>query len=171
MLRIFIFPRGRTYSAPSDTLVGKVVELITTPGEARERLSQQAYTTVEPGNPVGLLEEALQLSIELAPLERRLRQARKEGLIHAEDLGRQIGEAAEAEVISKKEAAELQAYHDKVTALLAVDDFAPEEMSRATAEPAPDPSPKPAKKAAKRKQSPRKKVATNKAGSKKKTAS
>lgn len=171
MLRIFIFPRGRTYSAPSDELVKKVVKLVTTPGEARERLSEQAYTTLEPGNPVGLLEEALQLSIELAPLERRLRQARKEGLIHAEYLGQQIGEAAEAEVIGKKEAAELQTYHDKVSALLAVDDFAPEEMSRKTAEPAPDPTPRPAKKAAKRKQAPRKKVARKKTGSKKETAS
>jgi acyl-CoA dehydrogenase len=169
MLRIFIFPRGRTYSAPSDQLVKKVVELMTTPGEARERLSEQAYTTLEPGNPVGLLEEALQLSIELTPLERRLRQARKEGLIHAEYLGQQIGEAAQAEIISKKEAAELQAYHDKVSALLAVDDFAPGEMSRTSAEPAPDPAPKPAKKAAKRKQAPRKKVARKKTGSKKKS--
>jgi acyl-CoA dehydrogenase len=170
MLRIFIFPRGRTYSAPSDDLVKKIVGLMTTPGEARERLSEQAYTTMEPGNPVGLLEEALQLSIELAPLERRLRQARKEGLIQAEYLGQQIGEAAQAEVISKKEAAELQAYHDKVFALLAVDDFAPEELARTTAEPAQDPSPKPAKKAAKRKQAPRKKVARKKTGSKKKSA-
>jgi acyl-CoA dehydrogenase len=171
MLRIFIFPRGRTYSAPSDQLVKKVVELVSTPGEARERLSEQAYTTLEPGNPVGLLEEALRLSLELAPLERRLRQARKEGLIHAEYLGEQIAEAAQAEVISEKEAAELQAYHDKVSALLAVDDFAPEEMGRTSAEPAPDPTPKPAKKAAKRKQAPRKKVARKKSGSKKESAS
>jgi len=170
-LRLFIFPRGRTYSAPSDELSKKIVALMTTPGEARERLSEQAYTTVEPGNPVGLLEEALQLSIELAPLERRLRQARKEGLIQAEYLGQQIGEAAQAEVISKKEAAELQAYHDKVFALLAVDDFASEELAHTTAEPAQDPSPKPAKKAAKRKQAPRKKVATKKVSRKKKTAS
>jgi len=169
-LRMFIFPRGRTYSAPSDELGKKIVDLMTTPGEARERLSEQAYTTVEPGNPVGLLEEALRLNIELAPLERRLRQARKEGLIQAEYLGQQIGEAAQAEVISKKEAAELQAYHDKVFALLAVDDFAPEELARTTAEPAQDPSPKPAKKAAKRKQAPRKKVATKKVSRKKKTA-
>jgi acyl-CoA dehydrogenase len=108
-LRIFIFPRGRTYSAPSDELVHKVVELVTTPGEARERLSEQAYTTIEPGNPVGLLEEALQLGIELAPLERRLRQARKEGLIGAEYLGQQIEEAANAEVIDKQESSEAQA--------------------------------------------------------------
>jgi acyl-CoA dehydrogenase len=166
-LRLFIFPRGRTYSAPSDELSKKIVDLMTTPGEARERLSEQAYTTVEPGNPIGLLEEALQLSIELAPLERRLRQARKEGLIKAEYLGQQIGEAAQAEVISKKEAAELQAYHDKVFALLSVDDFAPGDLSRTSAKPEPDPEPKPAKKAAKRKQAPRKKVASKKAASKK----
>jgi len=53
MLRIFIFPRGRTYSAPSDEISAKVVAVMTTPGEARERLSQFAYTTLEPGNPLG----------------------------------------------------------------------------------------------------------------------
>ena len=158
-LRIFIFPRGRTYSAPSDELVHKVVELVTTPGEARERLSEQAYTTIEPGNPVGLLEEALQLGIELAPLERRLRQARKEGLIRAEYLGRQIEEAANAEVIDKEEAAKLQDYHDKVFGLLAVDDFAPEELRRTGGELAESTSPQPARKAAKRKKVAKKKAA------------
>jgi len=139
--------------------VHKVVELVTTPGEARERLSEQAYTTLEPGNPVGLLEEALQLSIELAPLERRLRQAHKEGLIRAEYLGQQIEEAASAEVIDKDEAAKLRDYHHKVFALLAVDDFAPEDLRRTAGRPAEPASPKPVKKAAKRKQAPRKKVA------------
>ena len=166
-LRMFIFPRGRTYSAPSDELVHKVVELVTTPGEARERLSEQAYTTVEPGNPVGRLEEALQLSIALAPLERRLRQARKEGLIRAEYLGLQIEEAENAEVIDKDEAARLRDYHDKVFALLAVDDFAPEDLRRTAGMPADAASPKPATQAAKRKQAPRKKVAKKKASRKK----
>ncbi len=166
-LRIFIFPRGRTYSAPSDELVHKVVALVTTPGEARERLSEQAYTTPEPGNPVGLLEQALQLSIELAPLERRLRQAHKEGLIRAAYLGQQIEEAASAEVIDKDEAAKLRDYHDKVFALLAVDDFAPEDLRRTGGKSAEPASPKPAKKAAKRKQAPRQKVAKKKVSRKK----
>ena len=167
-LRIFIFPRGRTYSAPSDDLVHKVVDLVTAPGEARERLSEQAYTTVEPGNPVGLLEEALQLSIELAPLERRLRQAYKEGLISSEYLGRQIDEAANAEVIDKDEAAKLRDYHEKVFSLLAVDDFAPEDLRRTSGKEAEQPSPEPAKKAAKRKQAPRQKVSGKKKASRKK---
>ena len=161
-LRVFIFPRGRTYSAPSDDLGKKVVELMTTPGEARERLSEQAYTTLEPGSALGQLEEALTLSIELAPLERRLRQAYKEGLIRSEYLGEQIDEAKRAEVINNREAAELHAYHDKVFALLAVDDFAAEDLARNSATTTTEPAPKPAKKAAKRKQSPRQKVARKK---------
>ena len=131
-LRIFIFPRGRTYSAPSDKLSHKVVDLMTRSGEARERLSRDAYTTLEPGNPLGLLQQALELTEKYAPMERRLRQAQREGLIDSDYLGTQIEEAEKAGVIAKKEAAELRDYHAKVSALLAVDDFAPEELRRAT---------------------------------------
>jgi acyl-CoA dehydrogenase len=129
-LRVFIFPRGRTYSAPSDEIGQKVVQMMTRSGEARERLSREAYTTLEPGNPLGLLQEALELSEKYLPMERRLRQAEREGLIHPGALGGQIDEAEHAGVISKKEAAELRDYHDKVASLLAVDDFAPEELAR-----------------------------------------
>jgi len=161
-LRVFIFPRGRTYSAPADDLVQKIVALITVPGEARERLCERAYTTIEAGNSVGLLEEALRLSVELAPLERRLRQAHREGLIRSEYLGTQIDEAAAAEVIDGNEAKALRAYHDKVAALLAVDDFAPEELGRSRRSPDAESAPAAPRKAAKRKQVPRQKVARKK---------
>jgi acyl-CoA dehydrogenase len=131
LLRCFIFPRGRTYSAPSDDLVRKIVGLVTRPGEARERLSRQAYTTLEPGSPLGLLQEALELSEQMAPLERKLRQSLKEGLIQSSYLGYQIDEAELAEIITKAEAKDLRDYHRKVMDLLAVDDFAPEDIGRA----------------------------------------
>ncbi len=130
MLRIFIFPRGRTYSAPSDELGRKVVDLMTHSGEARDRLSQQAYTTLEPGNPLGLLQEALLLSEAMAPLENKVRQAQKDGLIHSTYLGQQIDEAESADIISKAEASQMRDYHQKVLDLLAVDDFAPEDFGR-----------------------------------------
>jgi len=159
LLRVFIFPRGRTYSAPADELGEKVVELITTAGEARERLSQYAYTTLEPGNPLGLLQEALELAEANAPLEKRLRQARKEGLIRSEYLGLQIDEALTAEVITADEAAALRDFHEKVYALLSVDDFAPDELGRTGAKPAESDRPR---KAAKRKAAPRKKTSSRK---------
>jgi len=167
-LRVFIFPRGRTYSAPSDEIGQKVVDLMTRSGEARERLSRQAYTTLEPGNPLGLLQEALELSEKYSPMEKRLRQAQREGLIRSSSLGAQIEEAEHAGVISKKEAAELRVYNEKVSALQAVDDFSPEELARSQhvtdIVPEPIPAPKPKKKAAK------KKAVRKKAKSKKKTS-
>ncbi len=129
-LRCCIFPRGRTYSAPSDELGQRIVHLVTRTGEARERLSEQAYTTMEPGNPLGLLQEALSLSEQLAPLEKRLRQARKEGLIRSEYLGHQIDEAAAAEILDAGEVEALRAFHGKVADIMAVDDFAPDEIGR-----------------------------------------
>ena len=130
LLRCSIFPRGRTYSSPADSLGDTVVDLITHSGAARERLSRQAYTTLEPGNPLGLLQEALELSEKLAPLEHKLRQAYKEGLLQSDYLGYQIDEAERAEIINNEEAAELRNYHEKVQALLSVDDFAPGEFDR-----------------------------------------
>jgi len=163
-LRRFIFPRGRTYSSPADELGSKIVDLITRTGEVRERLSQQAYTTVEPGNPIGLLQEALALSEELAPLQKRLWQAQREGLIAAEYLGHQIEQAAGAEVINEDEAAQLRRYHEKLTVLMSVDDFPADEIGRvgAAGKPAPSPETMPLKPAARS-------AAKSKATAKKKT--
>ena len=168
LLRLFIFPRGRTYSSPSDAIGAKVVELMTTPGEARERLSQFAYTTLEPGSPLGLLQEALELAEQNAPLERRLRQAQKEGLIKSDYLGLQIEEAEKAQVISKAEARTLVSYHEKVLALLAVDDFAPDELAR-TPRQAPPAEEKAARNVTKKKAN-KKSTTTKRAASRKKPA-
>jgi hypothetical protein len=51
-------------------------------------------------------------------------------LLRSEYLGHQIDEARTAEIISADEARKLRDYHEKVTALLSVDDFAPHEIGR-----------------------------------------
>jgi acyl-CoA dehydrogenase len=48
LMRLVIFPRGLTYFAPSDRLGREIVNLITRPSEARERL-QDAGTRQRPG--------------------------------------------------------------------------------------------------------------------------
>ena len=162
LLRCFVFPRGRTYSAPSDDLVTKIVKLVTRPGEARDRLSQQAYTTLEPGNPLGLLQEALELSEQMALLEKKLRQSQKEGLIQSDYLGHQIDEAESAGVVTKTEANDLRSYHRKLMDLLAVDDFAPDEIGRAVSHRETSASKPAAKKAAAKKKVAKKKTVSKK---------
>ncbi len=71
VMRFLILPRGRAYSAPDDRLGRKVADLVMSPTEARERLCQYMYWTLEPTNPFGLLQEALVLAQTAEPLEKR----------------------------------------------------------------------------------------------------
>ena len=129
-LRFYIFPRGRAYSPPPDELTNKVSNIITSSGEARERLSEYAYTTIEPGNPLGLLQEALVLSEKTALIEAKLRQARKDGLIKSDYLGHQIDEAEKQKLLNPMEIQQLKSLHEKVSELLSVDDFDQSEIGR-----------------------------------------
>jgi len=128
LLRLIVFPRGRGFSSPRDTLSRRIVELVISPGEARDRLCEGVYRTVEAGNPLGLLQEAMELSIEVAPLEKKLRKGMKDGVIHALDFGRQLEQGVAAGIITVEEADRLRLVDEKVMALINVDDFAPEEL-------------------------------------------
>ena len=128
-MRVLIFPRGLTYSAPSDRLDFTVVDLVMTPSEARDRLTHGIYKTVEPGNPLGLLQEALVLSLTTETLEKRIRvEGTKTGRVTALDLPGQIDQAMAAGILSADEAAQMRAYDAKVMDLVHVDDFAPGDL-------------------------------------------
>ena len=96
-----------------------------------------AYTTVEPSNPLGLLQEALVLAQTAEPIEKRLRvEGVKTGKVTALDLPSQISQALAAGIISETEAATLRDYDRRVMELIAVDDFAPHELGAQVEEPA-----------------------------------
>ena len=129
VMRLMVLPRGLTYSAPSDRLGASIAELISTPSEARERLGHYIYKTVEPTNPLGLLQEALILSQTAEPIEKRIRvDGVKTGKVTALDLPSQISQALAAGIISETEAAMLRDYDRKVMDIINVDDFAPNEL-------------------------------------------
>jgi acyl-CoA dehydrogenase len=128
-MRLVIFPRGRTYFAASDRLGRQIVEPLMMPSEARERLSDGIYRTLEPGNPIGLLQEALVLSMTAEPLEKRIRvEGVKAGRISALDLPGQIEQALAIGLVTAAEADFLREYDRKVMDLVNVDDFASEEL-------------------------------------------
>src|SRR2546430_1502860 len=130
LMRALIFPRGRVYSAPDDRLGRKVAGLVTSPTEARERLCQYIYWTLEPANPLGLLQEALLLAVQLEPLEKRIRvEGVKTGKVTALDLPGRIQQALAAGIVSETEAAALRDYDRKVMELIHVDDFEPQELA------------------------------------------
>jgi acyl-CoA dehydrogenase len=129
-LRLAIFPRGRMFSAPADTLGLEIAELMISPTPTRERLADCIYKAAEPGNPVGLLHEALLAAERVKPLERRVHDAKKAGEIQSDDTPGQIREAEEKGILNADEAAEVRDFDELVMALTGVDDFAPDELRR-----------------------------------------
>ena len=136
-MRFFIFPRGRTYSAPSDPLGQRIVDTILHTSVTRDRVTNGVYRTVEPNNPLGLLHEALVLADSAEPLEKRVRvDGVKTGKVTALDLPGQIQQSLAAGILSETEAAVLRDYDRRVMDLINVDDFAPEDLAAASAPPA-----------------------------------
>jgi acyl-CoA dehydrogenase len=138
LMRLVIFPRGRTYFAASDRLGRTIVEPLMMPSESRDRLCHGIYRTVEPGNPIGLLQEALELAVRAEPLEKRIRvEGVKTGRVTALDLPGQLEQALALGLIGAADAEFLREYDRKVMDLVNVDDFTSEELMadvQATAE-------------------------------------
>jgi acyl-CoA dehydrogenase len=138
VMRVLIFPGGRSYSAPSDRLGRTLADAILNPTEVRERLSRFVYRTLEPGNPLGLLHEALVMAQSAEPVEKRIRvDGVKTGKVTALDVPGQIAQALAQGIVSEHEAAMLRDYDRKVMDLISVDDFDPRELA---AEAAPEPA-------------------------------
>ncbi len=138
-MRLVIFPRGLTYSAPSDRLGRKIAELVTSASETRDRLCHGVYRTLEPTNHLGLVHEALVATIAAEPLLKKIRvEGVKTGRVGALDLPGQIREAAAAGIISEQEAAQLREYDRKAMNIVHVDDFDPRELMAGQSQESPD---------------------------------
>jgi len=129
-MRFFIFPRGQTYHAASDRLGLDIVEQMLHTSMPRDRLTNGVYRTIEPGNPLGMLQEALVLADAAEPLEKRVRvEGVKTGRVTALDMPGQVQQALAAGILTETEAAMLRDYDRRVMELIHVDDFTTEEMA------------------------------------------
>jgi len=128
VLRLLIFPRGRTYHAPADKLGQQIVKLLTRPTEARERLTANIYKGDDPRNMPRRLQKVLEQVEANALLSRKLQDAVRSKLISAEDEVAAIHEAREAGILTEDEATSLLAQDAAVMEMIRVDDFAPETL-------------------------------------------
>jgi acyl-CoA dehydrogenase len=130
LLRLCIFPRGRMYSAPADELGREIVALLTRPTETRLRLCDGIYAAREPGCPLGQLQSALEMAEQVSPLESKVREAMRAGVVEPGEIHQRLDQARERGVLSPEEAALLQRFDATVMALTAVDDFDAAELGR-----------------------------------------
>jgi acyl-CoA dehydrogenase len=123
LLKFAVQPFGARRFGPDDDLIRQCADLLLTPSATRDRLTGGLYHgRGEDG--VALLDHAFAMVIAHEPLAERLRKAH----IHNPD------EALAKGVISRNEADQLRAMNEAVAAVIAVDDFAPEDLARRPAD-------------------------------------
>jgi acyl-CoA dehydrogenase len=118
MLRFLLLPLGPRRRGPSDRLTEACADLLLAPSAARDRLTVDIFHGTG-DNGLALLERAFALTVATQPLRERMHKA------HVRD----IDKARQQGLINDAEAASLQAAGEAVAAAVAVDDFAPEELS------------------------------------------
>ena len=74
----------------------------------------------------------MELAEEVKPLERKVFDAKRRGEITADDTHGQIEEAQKKNIITATEAKQITVFSEQVMALIAVDDFTPEELLQHT---------------------------------------
>jgi acyl-CoA dehydrogenase len=121
LLRLLVQPLGPRRRGPSDRVIERCAAILTSPCVARDRLIVDLFHApdTEHENGLGLLERAFALTVAVQPIRDRMHAARV----------RDIGQAVKQRTISADEAIKLRAAADAVAAALAVDDFAPQELT------------------------------------------
>ncbi|KTD26884.1 acyl-CoA dehydrogenase [Legionella israelensis] len=130
MLKVILLPFGRRRHKPEDKLGQKLAQIISEPNEVRNRLTRLVFKDSIENCPVGRLEAAFQLICSTVDLERKIIKAAKEGLLQTPSFLDQIKEARELDLISDEEADQLYKAEAARQQVIAVDDFASDELSR-----------------------------------------
>ncbi len=137
ILSFVVFPFGRRERAPGDRLTHKVAQLLLTPSDTRDRLTDGIYKSAKTGHPVGLMEEALPQVIHAEPLERKLLKALKNDEISGITWEEQLQDAISCSVVTAEEADILVQVRKLVMEIIAVDEFDLEEIQAGRRKPAP----------------------------------
>jgi acyl-CoA dehydrogenase len=119
LLRFLVLPFGTRTLGASDALTQACAAILLAPSAARDRLTVDIYHGADDGG-VGRLDRAFVLIATVQPLRDRLRQA------HVRD----IAAARQRGLINDAEADQLKAVELAIAAVVAVDDFPAEEISR-----------------------------------------
>lgn len=132
LLRLFIFPLGMRFARPRDKYNHKIAQLFTSPTTTRQRLSAGAYISAAQHNPLADIQDALIKCIAAEPIEKMIRNAAHDGLLTGYTPAEKLQHALDSKLITIEQfdiCIQAEAARKKV---IAVDDFAPEELTQRT---------------------------------------
>jgi len=136
LLRRTLFPLGRPYVVPSDRLGGQVADLLIAPSGTRDRLTAGMYVPRDAQDPVGVIELALEATLQAEAVQAKLRAAQKAGKLPGRSAQEIESQALASGVITTAEHALLVRARELTAEVIKVDDF-PFDLGLQRSEPKP----------------------------------
>jgi acyl-CoA dehydrogenase len=129
MLRMAVFPLGKSFTAPGDYLGQQIAKLLLEGSPTRERITSNVFVLRHEDDPVGRLELAMQAAPAGEATEAKIRSAMRAGVIAELTEPARIAAAVEKGIISAGEAALFQQFSALRRGCIMVDDF-PHDIGR-----------------------------------------
>ncbi|MBI2791962.1 MAG: acyl-CoA dehydrogenase [Gammaproteobacteria bacterium] len=127
-LRIIVMPLGLPRHTPLDALNKEITAILTTPCDARKRLCGNFFVSTNENDCINTLEKALEETVRLSPLLKRVYDAIKSSELAQGPLKQCIDAALHAKIINEKEAVDLYYLDTLIQEVIAVDDFSLDEL-------------------------------------------
>lgn len=124
ILHWIIFPLGRSYRKPKDSLYHKIVRFMLEPSEFRDRLTKYCYIGNDENDPMVRMEKALQQMINVEPVLKKFQSAVRHGTVSKLGSIEERAEAAvKAGVLTEEEAYALRTFDDLQKEVIKVNEF------------------------------------------------
>ncbi len=130
LLRLMVFPLGRRFNPPRDTLSEAVADIITTPGAARERVINGIYRPKDLQYPKGVLEAVFNRVTDTEQIEHIVDKAYKRGEIKGFSFAERVNAAVTKGLITANDGQVLLDLEPLRARVIAVDDFSVEELTK-----------------------------------------
>ena len=128
LLRIFIFPLGHWFALPNDQYNHKIAALMIEPSATRLRLSKGVFDVQCNENVLASVQDALEKTIVVEPIEKLIKAAKREDLITGYSVIEQAQSALAKGIIDAEQFASFMQADEAKRKVIAVDDFSNAEL-------------------------------------------
>lgn len=130
LLSVMIFPYGKNFKKPDDKLGQEVAQLLQTPSETRDRLTEGVFATAVKENVLASVEDALIKAIAAEPIEKIIKNGLKAEEMKEAGLMDKAKAALKQQLITEEQYGLVDQADKARQIVIAVDDFAPGELGR-----------------------------------------
>jgi acyl-CoA dehydrogenase len=127
-LRALIFPLGMRFSKPKDKLSHLIAQLLMGPTATRERLAAGVFPATLSDDVLSTIEDALTKAIAADPIDKIIKDAKHAAQINGRDYSELAQAALNKKLISAEEFNIAMKADAARRAIIAVDDYSPEEL-------------------------------------------